>query len=271
MDWFISFKNWLRRLFLNKPLGTGRIYAWKPDVPDHRDRLFSLPIPAKLPDHVDPLGANDVVEDQGQLGSCTGHATTTAVEIITGARTQYSRLMTYYNGRLIENNVANDDGAVIRDVIKGVQKYGISRESLWPYVEAKFAKKPTAKSYTDALGLRTKIASYERITTLEQVKTALAAGLPVVFGFSVPEYFESAEVARTGWVRFPTSKDKMVGGHAVCAIGYDDRKSAPIPYVWVRNSWSSAWGLKGNFRMDQQWFTDPTRLVDDMWVIHPKV
>jgi aminopeptidase C len=59
----------------------------------------------------------------------------------------------------------------------------------------------------------------------------------------------------------------MIGGHAVVAVGYDS--SVSTPYVWVRNSWGVSWGLAGHFKMDERWFFDPRRLVDDMWVIHP--
>ena len=53
-----------------------------------------------------------------------------------------------------------------------------------------------------------------------------------------------------------------------CAIGYDTRHTEP--FVWVRNSWGQTWGINGNFKMPFTWFTDDRRLVDDMWVMHPK-
>lgn len=251
---------------------TNRTYKWKPDIPDHRDHKFSLAAPAVLPQFVGPLGANNKVEDQGPIGSCTGHASTTALEISLNTSTQYSRLMAYYNGRLIENNVKRDDGAYIRDVIKGLKTYGVATEFYWPYDPVKFARKPTLTAYRNAKKVQPKISSYERLTTIDEIKVALASNLAVVFGFAVPEYFESLEVSENGWVRFPTPADKMIGGHAVAAIGYDERNlDGNGPFVWVRNSWSARWGLSGNFKMPYQWFTDPGRLVDDIWVMHPAV
>jgi C1A family cysteine protease len=246
-----------------------RTFKWKPDVPDYRDHMFSLPVKAVLPKFINPLGSKSPIEDQGNLGSCTGNAATTALEIALNTPTQYSRLMAYYNARLLEGSVRYDSGAYIRDVIKGIKMYGVSQERLWPYNISRFAIKPPAAAYKDAISVMPKIGTYERLTTLDDIKTALAAGLPAVFGFSVPAYFVGAEVAKTGWVRLPTRSDNMIGGHAVTAIGYDER--APDPYVWVRNSWGARWGINGNFKMPYGWFTNNLRLVDDIWVIHPKV
>jgi C1A family cysteine protease len=252
-----------------------RKYAWKPDVPDYRDHMLSLAVvPAALPDHVDIVGKGVSIDDQGQLGSCTGNSTTAALEIVIKAAKVYSRLFAYYNGRALEGTTASDSGAQIRDVIKGLSSLGCPFESAWPYDISKFAKKPSATAYKTALNVVPKISSYQRVTDLPGVKTALAAGLPVVFGFSVPAYFESQDVATNGWVRMPMQSDQMIGGHAVVAVGYDDRPTEisgqPKPFVIVRNSWGASWGKSGYFYMDQAWFTDPRGLVDDMWVIHPK-
>lgn len=244
-----------------------RKYAWTPDVPDHRDHVYQLNATVTHPPKVDRLGMGNRIEDQGQLGSCTGNSSTSAVEIITKYPGQLSRLMAYYEGRKLEGTVRQDAGAMIRDVIKGIKTVGICNEDLYPYNIAKFKSAPSAKAKKDALTLLPKIKSYQRLTTLDDVKNALAQGLPVVFGFSVPEFFESADVAKNGFVRLPTNADQMIGGHAVVAVGYDD--TAPVPFVWVRNSWGVDWGIEGYFKMDQKWFTDPRRLVDDMWVMTP--
>lgn len=214
------------------------------------------------------------VEDQGDTGSCVGHAATSAFEIVTKTA-QLSRLMAYYNARALEGTVMSDDGCYIRDAMKAFKSTGCCVENLWPFNPQNVTVKPTAPAYADAKNVLPLVASYERITTLTQVKTALAAGLPVTFGFVVPQYFMENYVATTGWVRLPKKTDRVVGGHAVLAVGYDSRwasiiPTSPAPFVWVKNSWGPTWGQSGYFRMDERWFSDPRRLVDDMWVIHPK-
>lgn len=247
-----------------------RTYGWKPDVPDHRDNEFVLPRAVHLPSHVDRIGLGNPIEDQGALGSCTGNATTSAMEIVTSVSAR-SRLMAYYNGRALEGTTRQDAGCMIRDVVKGVRRWGVGAEALWPYNIARFRLKPPAKAYIDGDATRSLIGGYQRVFGIDGVRTVLAQGMPVIFGFSVPDFFESNEVARTGWVRLPKDDDVMLGGHAVLAVGYDERAEtgATEPFVWVRNSWGSAWGKDGYFAMPYSWFTDRRRLVDDLWVLVP--
>jgi C1A family cysteine protease len=90
----------------------------------------------------------------------------------------------------------------------------------------------------------------------------LQAAYPFVFGFSVYTEFESDTVAKTGNVNMPGPKEKLLGGHAVLAVGYDDTTQRFI----VRNSWSNKWGIKGYFTMSYAYLTD-SNLADDFWTI----
>ncbi len=239
-------------------------YAWRPDIPDPRDRYYTAPKIA-LPKTVSKIGAKNRIEDQGSLGSCTGNSSTSALEITLGIDYQLSRLMAYYNARVIDGSVNYDDGAYIRSAIKGLVKVGVSTEDLWPYIISKFRTKPSAKAFDDAkarLAVSGKLV-YERVSTLVQVKTALAQRNPVVFGFVVPESFE--DLPASCLLSLPKRDEAILGGHAVVAVGYNDK--VKVPYIWVRNSWGPTWGLKGYFKMTQDWFTDSRRLVDDLWVI----
>jgi C1A family cysteine protease len=244
-----------------------RKYGWTRDTHDHRDHVYTLNESIAHPTKVDRLGLGNRIEDQGSLGSCTGNSSTSALEIVTKYPGQLSRLMAYYEGRNIEGTVFEDVGCMIRDVIRGIQMYGVCNEELHPYDIGTFTNAPSEQALADAKNILPKVKAYQRLTSLNDLKNALAQGIPVVFGFSVPVYFEGPEVAKTGWVRVPNESDQLVGGHAVTAVGYDD--TAPTPFVWVRNSWGPQWGIEGYFQMDQKWFTDPRRLVDDMWIMIP--
>jgi C1A family cysteine protease len=94
------------------------------------------------------------------------------------------------------------------------------------------------------------------------MKTCLAMGYPFVFGFSVYTAFESDEVAKTGVVYLPAKSEKLLGGHAVVCVGYDDVTQRFI----VRNSWGASWGQAGYFTIPYSYLTN-AKLSSDFWQI----
>ena len=243
-------------------------YGWLPDLPDQRDFQYAAPrrVLAKLPPQVDLRPGCPPVYDQGQLGSCTANAIGAAhqfEQIRQDAKSAFapSRLFIYFNERTIEHTVNTDSGAMIRDGIKSVVKQGTCPETLWPYDPTAFTQRPTADCFRTALNHQ--VVSYQRITqSLDQMKGCLADGYPFVFGFSVYESFESPTVARTGIVPLPKPSERVLGGHAVMAAGYDDARKSFI----VRNSWSAKWGQKGYCWMPYDYLTAPG-LASDFWTI----
>jgi len=247
--------------------GSKRGYGWVPDLPDHRDISYGVvrKPAAKLPAAVDLRHKCSPVEDQGNLGSCTGNALAGAVEFLEKKDNvtpfvNVSRLFVYYNERVIEHSVNEDAGAMIRDGIKTLVKQGVCSEKKWPYVISQFTKKPSPTCYKEALAHQ--VLSYARIQTLDEMRGCLAEGYPFVFGFSVYESFESDQVAKTGVAPMPKPKEKMLGGHAVLGVGYDDGQKRFL----VRNSWGSGWGMKGYFTLPYDYLAD-RNLSDDFWTI----
>ena len=240
------------------------IHGWNPDVPDHRDHAYPrVAKPAALPAKIDLRPKMPPVFDQGTLGSCTANAIGGALAFLHVQEglgdLLPSRLFIYYNERAREGTVRTDAGAQLRDGIKSVNAQGACEESLWPYDIAKFARKPLAKCYVEA---KKHIAvSYQRLSSLNGFRACLSEGYPVAFGFSVSETFEGPKVARTGILPMPEPKERILGGHAVLAVGYDDAKERLL----VRNSWGADWGLKGYFWMPYGYITEG--LADDFWTI----
>lgn len=238
-------------------------YGWRPDLPDKRDRQYAMaPRVTQLPAAVDLRPKCPPVYDQGQLGSCTANAIAAAIEFCEpGAMLMPSRLFIYYNERVIEGTIGTDAGAQIRDGMRAVANQGVCAESEWPYVVTKFSEQPFKQCYDDAL--KTEATQYSSLQQdLVQFKTCLAEGYPFVFGFTVYDAFESLDVAKSGVLNLPAATEKIVGGHAVAAVGYDDGKQT----VLVRNSWGTDWGMAGYFTMPYAYITD-SDLASDFWTI----
>jgi C1A family cysteine protease len=243
-------------------------YGWIPDLPDHRDHLFSAPaqVLQKLPPSVD-LQPNcpKTVYDQGRLGSCTANAIAAAFEFALMkqqlADFMPSRLFIYYNERVMEGTADCDSGAMIRDGIKSVHRQGVCTEDAWPYDIDRFTAEPGADCYRSALDNQT--LAYQRVAqSLNQMRGCLANGFPFVFGFAVYESFETPDVARTGVVPLPAAGETLLGGHAVLAVGYDDATAR----FRVRNSWGADWGDGGYFTIPYAYLTD-RGLASDFWTV----
>jgi C1A family cysteine protease len=238
-------------------------YGWKPDLPDARDK-YRIEKPRATPDKVDLRSGFPDPYDQGDLGSCTANAIAGVLEfdqIKQGQAAPFtpSRLFIYYGERVMEGSVSEDAGAMIRDGIKVVAELGAPPEKSWPYVISKFARKPTLTAYRKAKAHQA--LTYERVfQNLQSMQSCLADGFPFVFGFSVYEGFESKEVAKTGVVNMPSADEGLLGGHAVCAVGYDNGSKRFI----VRNSWGLDWGIKGYFTIPFDYLLNKN-LADDFW------
>ena len=240
-------------------------YGWIPDLPDGRDNIFLAPQVTHLPTSVDLRPKCPPIYDQGQLGSCTGNACEALFRFENNKQTAQdftgSRLFVYYNGRSEEGTEGTDSGAMIRDVIKAIRADGICGENLWPYDISKFAQRAPQVCYNQALQHQS--VNYHRIRSrLFDMKSCLAKGNPFVFGFSVYESFEAADVARTGIVPLPKTNEQLLGGHAVMAVGYDDTTQQFV----VRNSWGTGWGIAGYFLFPYAYISNQD-LADDFWTI----
>jgi C1A family cysteine protease len=243
-------------------------YGWVPDLPDARDFMFAAPeaVLSNLPTQVDLRAKCPPVYDQGQLGSCTAHAIGGAFEFMQIKEELQdlmpSRLFICYNERKIEGTIGEDSGAMIRDGIKSVHQLGVCSENTWAYDIARFTEAPPQQAYVEAG--QDQATVYRRVLpVLHQMQGCLATGTPFVLGFSVYESFEGQDVAQTGVVPLPKRGERLLGGHAVLAVGYDDTSQRFI----IRNSWGTGWGMGGYCTMPYSYLTDQS-FARDFWAIY---
>ena len=247
-----------------------RSYGWRPDKPDFRDKKYGairpLALADFLPSKVSLRDKMPPIVDQGDIGSCTGHAISTTLmynRMFTKEKPEFrpSRLFIYYNERMYEKSINEDAGAEIRTGIKTINKEGFCDEKYWPYIENKFKKKPTQKAYSNAKKYRA--IEYYRLdnSNINELKTCLASGFPFVFGFSVFLSMEEAE-SNKGIIPMPRTNDKMDGGHAVVCSGYNDETKL----FEIHNSWGTECGDNGYYYLPYDYMTT-TDLSDDFWTI----
>jgi C1A family cysteine protease len=99
--------------------------------------------------------------------------------------------------------------------------------------------------------------------TLNTLKACLQSGQPFVCGLVIYKSFESNTVATTGYVPIPNiNKERLLGGHAVICVGYDDSKQVFI----MLNSWGKSWGVNGSFYLPYNYLTNKN-LAGDFWKI----
>ncbi len=244
--------------------------GWRRQLPDIRDQVFTVPRVTALPSHVNLSAKIGPVWDQGEAGSCTGNGTAAAIKydrVKAGEAPDFvpSRLMLYYDGRLIEGTQHTDAGASIRDVVKAAATTGVCPETDWPYNLNALTVRPLSTAYAAAAAH--KVTSYQALQqSLTAMKQTLAAGYVFVFGFTVYSSFMTERMATTGMMWLPQPGDRAEGGHCVCAVGYNSHNPS---YIMCRNSWGHDWGdpdYPGHFWMPASYITNPN-LASDFWVI----
>lgn len=245
-------------------------YGLLPTTPDPRDYRFRAAKPY-TGGFVDLSDGIVQVYDQGQLGSCVANGTSAAVDFARKkqglAPVGPSRLFIYYQGRVRGGYpVRQDTGLEIRDGFTVISKDGAPPETDWPYDISRFADKPPASAFTD--GLDDQAVKFGQVADTD-IDAAIAAGFPLVQGFTVMESFEDDSVASSGIVPMPEPGEQELGGHCTVIVSTpkDGKEIGGKPGVLYRkhlNSWGTGWGQSG-FYWAPVGFTG--QYASDFWTV----
>jgi C1A family cysteine protease len=143
-----------------------------------------------------------------------------------------------------ETYSVGDDGASRRNVVKGMRKFGICQEELWPFKKRLLNKKPPDYVYAEAK--RYTVASHQIPLDITAIKTCLANQIPAIVGIKIHNGSRNEARINGGYLSIPDPEDVEIAytvTHAVLLVGYDDKRQHFI----VRNSWGSQWVRTTNF------------------------
>jgi C1A family cysteine protease len=207
---------------------------------DDRDYLMRAYLPMiKLPAKIDYTSKLSPVRDQGDEGTCVSFATVCGMK-------EYQELLDYE--KLVElsprfvyseckkiDGMPYEEGTTIRAAMRVLGNKGVCQEKFWSY---RPHQKDKPKKGAAVNAKKFCVKTYARILNLNELRMSLAHKGPCVIGVEV---FAGMMETKTGVVPMPVKNETALGGHAICPIGYDDKKKV----IKFKNSWSNKWGQKG--------------------------
>ena len=255
----------------------------------YRPRLGNLPLQhpseADLAAWLPAYARAKLVLNQGSEGACTGFGLAAVVNYLlftrgtpsaAGPARRVSPAMLYRLARIYDEWPGEDyDGSSCRGALKGWQRHGVCRDTLWPYVikrgkrvhvppseDPKARDDPDRNWDVDALSCA--LGTYYRINaqSVSDMQAAIHEAGAVYVSGSVHEGWDvparktlsgHADLVRIRFVAHP----RKPAGHAFALVGYNE-----LGFI-VQNSWGPDWGSLGFALLS---YADWEMHGEDAWV-----
>ena len=182
------------------------------------------------------------VRDQRQCGSCVSFGSVAALESAVLIKNQtpgrdcdLSEAFLFFCHKGVAGGTCAT-GWNVNTSLTSLQGTGTVDEKCFPYTD----HQQPCNACPDWQKRLTKIKAWHVISAAAAMKDWIANHGPLVTCFSVYQDFDAYHSGVYHHV-----SGALRGGHCVCCVGYDDKAQA-----WIcRNSWGTAWGDKGYFRI----------------------
>lgn len=243
-----------------------------PDKLDYKDYQISSILSTRYlgENKVDYINEMSSVKSQGNLGSCVAFSIAAVLEwqqqkeylrerkrgsnyLREERHYDLSEQWIYYNAKKIDP-WPNSEGTSIRCGMKIINNKGVPEEEGWPYSDSTIGS-PKFWAYSTAEWAKNK--KYYRIRNLEELKETLVKVGPCSIGVLVFE--EMFYPDNNGVVSYPSNTNRILGGHALCCIGFNNNKEL----VKIKNSWGTNWGTSGYGYLPYKYIKD---FMMDAWV-----
>lgn len=205
-----------------------------------------------LPESVSLLRFAPSPGDQGQQGSCVAWSSAYGARtILEAASAGVDPDKIRFSPSFLYNQIGLDncEGSYIERAMEQMTKQGALPLSEFPYSDQDCQHQPDGNQVREAG--QYKIHGFTRLTNgntqtinVRAVKEHLAKDAPVVIGMMVGQSFMQDMMGQELWQPQGADASGMgMGGHAMCVIGYDDRKFGGS--FQILNSWGPKWGKDG--------------------------
>ena len=204
-----------------------------------------------LPEAVSLLRFAPDRKNQGHQGSCVAWSSVYgARSIIEAAATGQSGNNTAFSPSFVYNQIGLEgcEGSYIQKAMEFMTNKGAVPFTDFPYNDQDCSLQPNSTQWSEAAN--NKMHGFTRLTetadvngiNIRAVKEHLAKDAPVVIGMMVGGTFMQDMMGKELWEPSVDDRNQTgFGGHAMCVIGYDDRKQA----FQIMNSWGPEWGSNG--------------------------